>query len=193
MDISKAFVDSWNVYVKHFFVIVLASIVASLLSILIAPVVGLQMMFVKAKRGGNVEFNELFSPFKRFFALFFGAIWIMILLLLVYLPAIIAFSLNWNVIGLVLVLAGIAADIYLGVSWMFAILMIYDQNLSIGAAMKASRELVVGNNFWLHLLLLVLAGIVSGLGNIIWGIGAFLTLPLGLGAIVCAYIEESKK
>ncbi|MBU1866875.1 MAG: hypothetical protein KKD13_00155, partial [Candidatus Margulisbacteria bacterium] len=61
MDIGKAFVDAWNTYTKNLIVIILAAIVSSILWYLIVPMVGFQMMFVKAKRGEGVSFNEVFS------------------------------------------------------------------------------------------------------------------------------------
>ena len=192
MDIGKAFVDSWNIYIKNFIIILLAGIVASILSILIAPYVGFQMMFVKSKRAAGISFNDVFAPFSKFLSLFFGAIWIGIILLLALIPAVICFYMQWNLIGGILMLAGILLDIYLGVSWMFALLLVYDKNLSINDALKASREIVSKNNWWMHLLLLILAGIVGSIGNILWGVGAILTLPLGMGAIACAYAEEAK-
>ena len=54
MDIGKAFVDAWNSYTKNFVILILAAIVSSILGFLIAPMVGFQMMFVKAKRGEGV-------------------------------------------------------------------------------------------------------------------------------------------
>ncbi|MFA4967764.1 MAG: hypothetical protein WC624_06060 [Candidatus Margulisiibacteriota bacterium] len=192
MDIGKAFVDSWNAYIKNFIIIILAGIVSSILSILIAPTVGLQMMFVKAKRGEAVSFNDIFAPFSKFVNLFFGAIWIGIILMLAMVPAGICFYFNWGMVGGILMLAAIILDIYLGVSWMFSLLLIYDKGLSINDGLKASKELVAKNNWWMHLLLLVVAGIVAGIGNILWGVGAILTLPLGMGAIACAYAEEAK-
>ncbi|MDD5382785.1 MAG: hypothetical protein PHH60_03925, partial [Candidatus Margulisbacteria bacterium] len=66
------------------------------------------------------------------------------------------------------------------------------KGLSINAGLAASRALVTKNNWWLHFLLVVLAGFVGGIGNVLWGIGAILTMPLGIGAIACAYAEESK-
>lgn len=192
MDIGKAFMDSWNIYIKNFIIILLAGIVSSILGFLVAPYVGFQMMFVKGKRGTGVSFNEVFAPFSRFLSLFFGAIWIGIIVLLILVPSIICFYMNWGVVGGILLVAGILLDIYLGVNWMFALLLVYDKNLSINDAMKASKELVMKNNWWMHLLLLILAGIVGGIGNILWGVGAILTLPLGMGAIACAYAEEAK-
>ena len=192
MDIGKAFVDSWNIYIKNFIIILLAGIVSSILGILVAPYVGFQMMFIKGKRGSGISFNDVFAPFSKFLSLFFGAIWIGIILLLALIPAVICFYMQWNLIGGILMLAGILLDIYLGVSWMFALLLVYDKNLSINDALKASKEIVSKNNWWMHLLLLILAGIVGSIGNILWGVGAILTLPLGMGAIACAYAEEAK-
>ncbi|MDD5382786.1 MAG: hypothetical protein PHH60_03930, partial [Candidatus Margulisbacteria bacterium] len=126
MDIGKAFVDSWNIYIKNFIIVLLAGIVSSILGILIAPMVGFQMMFAKAKRGNAIGFNDVFAPFGKFLSLFFGAIWIGIILMLVFAPAVICFYLNWNLIGTILIIAAILVDIYLGVSWMYALLMIYD-------------------------------------------------------------------
>lgn len=193
MDIGKAFVDSWNTYIKNFIIIILAGIISAILGFLIAPLVGFQMMFVKAKRGGAVSFNDVFAPFSRFLSVFFGAIWIAVILALAFAPAAICFYLGWNAAGGILAFAAVLLDIYLGTSWIFALLFIYDKGLSINAGMKASRALVTKNNWWMHFLLLVLAGIVSGVGNILWGVGAILTMPLGVGAIASAYAEESAK
>jgi len=192
MDIGKAFKDSFNIYVKNFIIILLAGIVSSLLGFLIAPLVGFQMMFVKAQRGGSVAFNDVFAPFSKFINLALGALWISIVIALCFVPSIVCFYFNWNLVGALLIVAAILLVIYLGVSWMFALLMIYDKGLSIGQGLKASRELVAKNNFWMHLVLVILAGIVGGLGNILWGVGAILTMPLGVGAIAAAYVEETK-
>ncbi|MFA6169662.1 MAG: hypothetical protein WCW67_01680 [Candidatus Margulisiibacteriota bacterium] len=192
MDIGKAFVDSWNNYIKNFVVVLLAAIVSSLLGFLIAPMVGFQMMFVKAKRGGEIAFNDVFAPFSKFVNIFFGAIWIAILLVLAFLPGMLCFYLNWNAVGGILMFAAVLIDIYLAVCWIFALLFIYDKGLSIKAGLAASRALVIKNNWWSHFLLVILAGIVSGLGNILWGVGAILTMPIGIGAIASAYADEAK-
>ncbi|HTY13015.1 MAG TPA: hypothetical protein VMD02_02375 [Candidatus Omnitrophota bacterium] len=192
MDIGKAFVDSWNVYIKNFIIIFLAGIVASILGFLVAPYIGAMTMFVKAKKGGSIGFGDVFAPFSKFINLFFGAIWIGILLMLCWLPAVVCFYLSWNAIGMILSLAALIADIYLGVCWMYSLLMVYDKGISVNDSLKASRELVTKNNFWMHLLLLILAGIVGGIGSILFQVGVLLTLPLGMGAIACAYAEEAK-
>jgi hypothetical protein len=154
--------------------------------------VGFQMLFVNAKRGKPIVFNDIFTPIRNFVRLFFGSIWMGMIVLLVLTPGIICFIMNWNLIGGILFAAGVIADIYLGIGWMFALLLIQDKGLTINNALKSSRELVAKNNWWLHLLLAVLVGFVGQIGSIAWGIGILLTVPLAQGALACAYADEAK-
>jgi uncharacterized membrane protein len=179
MDIVKAFKDAWNVYVKNFFTIFLSSVAVLILSVVtlgilyIPLMVGLQMLFVKAKRGQEISLNDIFSPIKRFFALFFGSIWIGILI----------------IIGLILfIVPGLCWASW----WMYALLFIFDKEMKIGEGMRASKEVIRRNNLWMHLLLLVLACFIANIGSYVFGIGIIFTLPLGLGAIACAYADETK-
>ncbi len=179
MDITKAFTDAANIYVKNFFNILLATLVVMLLGVITLGIlympllIGLQMMFVKAKRGEAIGLNDVFTPMKRFFALFFGTVWIGILV----------------AIGFILL---IVPGLIWASWWMYALLYIYDKNLGIGAGMRASKEVVRKNNLWMHLLLLILAAIVSNLGSYVFWVGILLTMPLGWGAVACAYADESK-
>lgn len=179
MDIVKAFTDAWNIYVKNFFTILLTTLVVMFLGVITLGIlylpllVGLQMMFVKAKRGESITLSDVFAPVKRFFAIFFGSIWIGILV----------------AIGLILL---IVPGLIWASWWMFALLFIVDKNMGIGAGMRASKEMVRKNNLWMHLLLLVLAAIVSNLGSYVFWVGILLTMPLGWGAVACAYADESK-
>jgi hypothetical protein len=198
MDIGKAFVDSWNIYVKNFIILILALLVAGVLGIITLGIlaiplfVGFQMMFVNAKRGKAIAFNDVFAPIGNFFKLVGAVLWMAILILLALLPGIICLMMNWNTIGGILLAAGILFDIYLGVNWMFALLLIQDKGLSISSALKASKELVGKNNWWMHLLLVFLVGLVGQIGGVAWGVGALLTQPLAQGALVCAYVDEAK-
>ncbi len=179
MDIVKAFTDAWNIYIKNFFTIFLSTLAALILSfvtlgILYLPLmVGIQMMFVKAKRGEEISLNDIFAPIRRFFAIFFGAIWIGILI----------------VIGLILlIIPGLCWASW----WMFALLFIFDKKMGISEGMRASKEIVRKNNLWLHLLLLILAWVVGNIGTYLYGVGIIFTLPLGLGAVACAYADQSQ-
>jgi len=175
MDIVKAFIDAWKIYMANFVTILLAALAVMIigtvtLGLLYIPLlVGLQMLFIKAKRGEAVQLNDIFAPVKRFF----GSIWIALLV----------------VLGLILLIVpGLCWLSW----WMYALLYIFDKNLGIGAAMRASKEVVRKNNLWAHLFLIVLASVVSQLGFRVFGIGALLTMPLGMGALACAYAEEVK-
>ncbi len=179
MDIVKAFSDSLNIFMKNFLVILLATLVAILISfvtlgILAVPMhVGIQMLFVKAKRGEPVQFNDIFAPISRFFALFFGSIWMAILIC----------------IGIVLlVVPGLCWASW----WMYGLLFIVDKGKGIGEAMRLSKDIVRKNNLWMHLLLILLAGIVSQIGMYVFRVGALITIPLALGAVACAYVDETK-
>jgi len=179
MDIVKAFTDAWNIYLKNFMTILLATIAVLLLGmitigILYLPLmIGLQMMFVKAKRGETIVFNDIFAPLKKFWSLWGGAIWIGLL----------------GAIGIILLIVpGLCWLSW----WMYALLFIYDKNLGIGAGMRASKEIVRKNNIWLHLLFLLLAGFISNLGTYVLWVGFLVTMPLGMGAIACAYADEAK-
>lgn len=107
-------------------------------------------------------------------------------------PSFIFYWLDWNTLGTLFSIAGVIVNVYLMVSWMFALLLVADKGLVITDALKASRDIVTRNNWWMHFLLLILAGIVGQIGSFAWGIGALLTMPLAMGAVACAYEEEAK-
>ncbi len=198
MNLGKSFSDSWNIFTKNFITIVLAMIVATLLSfvtifILAVPLfIGFQMMLVKGLRGEKVEFNEIFGPMKDYFKLVGAAFWIGIAEVAVLLPGSLCIYLNWLIVGGILILVGIIADIYMWVTWMFTLLLLNDKGLTIKQGLKASRDLVLKNNFWMHLLLIILVGILTQIGNMLWLIGALLTTPIAIGAVAAAYVEETK-
>jgi len=179
MDIVKAFTDAFNIYIKNFIIIILATLVAMVLGmftlgLLYLPLlVGVQMLFVKAKRGQPLVFAEIFSPIKRFFALFFGSIWMAILV----------------IIGIILL---IVPGLIWASWWIFMMLFIFDKQMGIGAAMRASKDVVRKNNVWLHLLLIILACVVAQIGIYAFRVGYLFTLPLAMGAIACAYADEAK-
>jgi uncharacterized membrane protein len=179
MDIVKAFTDSFNIFKNNFVVIFLGSLVAMILGTITAGIlyipltVGVMMLFVKAKRGEPVSFNDIFLPIKRFFALFFGSIWMAILI----------------IFGLILL---IVPGLIFASWWMFAVLYIYDKKMGISEGMAASKAIVTKNNLWIHLLFLILAGVIGNVGYNVYKIGYLLTCPLAMGAIACAYADESQ-
>lgn len=179
MDIVKAFTEAWNIYIKNFFLIFLSTLVVIILGVLtlgllyLPLLIGLEMLFVKAKRGEAIMLNDIFAPVPRFFAMLFGSLWMALLI----------------VIGIILL---VVPGLCWATWWMYALLFIYDKKLGIGAGMRASKEIVRKDNLWMHLLFLALCSVVANLGGYVFGVGILLTMPLGWGALACAYADESK-
>lgn len=76
--------------------------------------------------------------------------------------------------------------IYLAVAFSFAQLLIVDKRLSFGQAMGVSRR-VISAQWWRMFALILLGVLITVLGLVGFLIGIFLTLPIAVGALVCAY------
>ncbi len=76
--------------------------------------------------------------------------------------------------------------IYLSIGWAFTFLLVMDKGLTAWTAMEVSRR-VISRNWFRMFFTMFLGGILGILGIIGLGIGVIFTLPLALGAIVCAY------
>lgn len=183
MNLSKPFVDAWNIYVKHLGTILIGLIIAivlsvvSLFTLLIPLVVGFQMLFVKAKRGEQISANDVLAPIGRYFSLAFGSLGIGMLILF----------------GLcLLIVPGLTWMSW----WMYAALYMYDRSMHIEDAMKSSKEVVRKGGTWWHLLFLVIIFFIDNILNSLFGplglLAKFVTTPVTLGAIACAYADESK-
>src|SRR5207302_5321575 len=70
--------------------------------------------------------------------------------------------------------------------WMFAPLLIVDKGLEFWPAMELSRK-VVNKHWWPCFGLFVLSLFVGCAGVLAFVVGVFVTLPIALGAMVCAY------
>ncbi len=183
MNLSKPFVDAWNIYIKHlgtiligFFIVIILSVVT--LGILLIPlVVGLQMLFVKAKRGEQISANEVLAPINRYFSLAFGGFGIG-LLILCGLPLLVVPGLAW------------------ASWWMYALLYMYDRSMHIEDGMKSSKAVVRQGGTWWHLLFLVILFFIDNVLPILFGplgmLAKFVTTPVTMGAIACAYADEAK-
>lgn len=183
MDIGKAFVDSWNILIKNLGTILIAFLIVIILSIVSLGVlclpllIGLQMLFVKAKRGESITANSVLDPINRYFSIVFGHIGIAFLVFF----------------GILLVLVpGLAWASW----WMYAVLFMYDKNMHIEDGMRASKEVVRKNGTWWHLLFLIIVWVVDNI--FVWFFGIFglllklITTPLTMGAIASAYVDETK-
>jgi len=182
MDIVKAFKDSCDIYCKNFLTIFISAIVVIILSVLTLGIlmmpllVGLQMLFVKAKRGEAISLNDIFAPMKNYWALSIAGLWISTLICLGF---------------CLFILPGLCWSAW----WLYSLLMIADKKMGIGESMRASKELVRKDNIWLHILLIMVSTVIINLGNLVPLAGllvALLIFPVGIGAISCAYAEETK-
>lgn len=179
MDIGKYITDSWNIYIKNFFSILISLIIVGILSvctigILAVPLsMGFMMMFVKVKRGQEIQVNDVFAYINKFLPLLLGAIVLYIII----------------IIGFILI---IIPGLIFAAWWMYTFLYMVDKNMGFGDAMKASKQLVSSKGILMHILFLIVCGFIGGIGSAIFGIGQLLTLPIGLGALALAYEDESK-
>ncbi len=87
-------------------------------------------------------------------------------------------------IGL-LVIGGLLL-LYLAVSFVFAFALVIDKGLGPWTAIVTSWRVVSRN--WFSVFFTLLCGaILAALGVVLLFVGVFLTIPLGLGAVICAY------
>ena len=95
-----------------------------------------------------------------------------------------------NVVMSLLTLIGYALclvpGIYLAVAWFFAIPLVIDRRMNFWQAMEASRKMV--NRHWfLVFAFLLVYGFLSMAGILACCVGVFVTMPIGLGALMYAY------
>ncbi|MFH0886765.1 MAG: hypothetical protein V1843_01225 [bacterium] len=177
MDIGRHFSTAWDIYIKNFMTLIISMVIVAVLSVLtlgiLVPVLitGFQMMFIKLKRGQEVTTNDLFVYMNKFWILLcaavVGAIAVMIGLILFIIPGLMIATLL-----------------------MYALLLIADKDMDIGAAFSKSSEIVKKNNFWMHFLFVLVNGFIGNMGSSFYGVGALLTQPFAMGAIACAYDDE---
>lgn len=179
MDLGKYISEAWNIYIKNIVTILVSLIVAGIvggitLGILAVPMMmGFMMLFVKAKRGQQIAVNDTFAYIGKFLPLLLGAIALYIMIL----------------VGLILVV--IPGLIFMA-WWMYTFFLMVDKNMGFGDAMKESKKIVSSKGTMMHILFLIVAGFIGGIGGALFGIGQLLTLPIGVGAVALAYEDESK-
>lgn len=185
LDIWSCMERSWNLLRKHTGLLVGASAVLLVISVLLdfIPLVGtvanavlglalwggLDWVFLKLIRGRHAEFSDTFVGFQVSFV-----------------PLMLAGIVTTVLICLGLVLC-LIPGIYLIVAWLgFSPLLIIDKRMDFWPALELSRK-VVTRNWWSVFALFVLTAIVFLGGLVALLIGVFFTLPLATGAVVYAY------
>jgi uncharacterized membrane protein len=155
-----------HVTVFGVFLILLTSILTT--PIYMVLMAGLYKYFLKLIRGESATVADAFSGFGPSFGQ---------LILL-------------GLVQTVLVLIGYALcllpGLYLNVAWFFAMPLVIDKRMGFWDAMELSRK--VTNKHWFVVLgFLIVYGLLAGSGAIACCIGVFVTMPIGVAALMYAY------
>jgi uncharacterized membrane protein len=95
-------------------------------------------------------------------------------------------SLVMNILTLIGYVFCLIPGIYLAVAWIFSIPLVIDRQMGFWEAMEFSRKMV--NKHWfLVFAFLLVYGLLSMAGIIACCIGIFVTLPIGIAALMYAF------
>jgi hypothetical protein len=129
---------------------------------------GLFKYYLKLIRGEEAGIGDAFSGFGRSTG------------------QLVLLSLVINILTLIGYVLCLLPGIYLVVAWFFSIPLVIDRQMGFWQAMEASRKMV--NKHWfLVFVFLLVYGLLSMAGILACCIGIFVTLPIGLGALMYAY------
>jgi len=181
-DIELCFRESLEAYRENILVFIIASLTVSVLGfitifILMGPLLAgfMMMILYSIRKEGTPEFDDLLKYFHRFGSLFLGF----------FIPVVCSF------IGLIFL---IIPGLLIFTVWMYVLLFITDKEMGIWDALRASFNLVVNNDIWKHLILLIITFAINFIAittifqNVFFGIILFiLAAPLTTGLIVSAY------
>jgi hypothetical protein len=93
---------------------------------------------------------------------------------------------QFSAITLLGLFVGMIVLLYVAISWCFAFALVIDQGLGPWTALEVSRR-VVGKQWFRVFFVVFLGAILTMLGLIGLFIGILFTLPLMIGAVLCAY------
>jgi len=176
----------FNLYKENFSILVLASLIAILLSvvtigILAGPMLaGLILITLKLldRKEPKPEVGELFKGFDYFLQSFlFIVVWGVAVFIAMF------------IVGLVPLIGSLASlflSLAAGALLMFGLFLIVDKGIDFWPASLESFN-VVKANFWPFLGLSIVAGIIGSIGAIACGIGVVITLPIQYCILSVAY------
>lgn len=154
---------------------------------------GLNRFFLKLIRGEQATIGDAFSGFSVGFGRLCGTFLLMVLF--IYLTIVPAFIIlfatmqgggNPSALFWVLLVPGVIAMSYLGVSFMFALPLSADLDLGPWDSLRVSLRVV--SKHWFSIFALVfVAGLISALGIFALCIGLIVTLPIFYAATLWAY------
>jgi len=177
--------------------------------VLMGPMMcGLNLAFLKTRRGEPIEFGTLFKGFDYFGQSVIAAVLHTIPVIVVVIPAYILFYVfmfvsiaasssgggdpNPAALFGVMAMFGlfwlvvVAIIIIISIGFLFVYPLIVDRKLSAIDAIKLSFRAALAN-FWRLLGMVLLTSLMSAVGVLACYIGAFLVMPIGYAAIAKAY------
>lgn len=190
VQISTTFNRGFEIYKKNFLPILVASLLATVIGsisffICFPPLIcGLFAMILSAMRDNNatLQIGDVFKGFKKFLPSFAALILIAIILFIVCIILAIVPVIG-AIAGLVVGYAVAPAVIY------WAMLLIADQDASVGDAVLTPLKLLTDGRFWSIVLAAFVASLIGSIGTIVCLIGAIVTTPFTFCMIAAAYEE----
>ncbi len=170
----------WELWLKHFWQIVLASLLFFAVSMAFAFVpfgslifggvlsAGLFHYALRLLHDGDALISDLFAGFSEALG-----------------PLILA-GIVVSLLTMVGIICLILPGIYLAIAWTLTYPLVLEKKLPFWTAMEVSRR-VISRNWWRMLLLMIVAVLLSMLGVVALVIGVFLTMPIGICVLACAY------
>jgi hypothetical protein len=169
--LSKAFNEVFADFVNYLLIGVVVGLVSGItFGILAGPLMGGALSVVRRKlRGqGAVDVSKVFNVgFEKFLPAF----------LIVFIPAIVL-----GIVAAIPIIGGIVDLVAMGLLmpiWAISLHYIYEENMEFMDAGKKAWE-IASKNPMMYWLFGIVTAIVSGIGRIACGIGAFVTIPVGL-------------
>ena len=176
--------------------------------VLMGPMMcGLNLAFLKTRRGEPIEFGTLFKGFDYFGQALIAALLHSIPIIVIVVPAYILFYVfmvvsmaaassggdpNPGAVFGVMAMFGlfwlvvVALIIVISIGFLFVYPLIVDRKLSAIDAIKLSFRAALAN-FWRLLGMMILTSLMSVVGVLACYVGVFLVMPIGYAAIAKAY------
>ncbi|MGC8927969.1 MAG: zinc ribbon domain-containing protein [Myxococcota bacterium] len=174
MDFNRIFKYAWELFVKDIVPLIVGGLIAGILSvvtlgILAGPLYGglTKMVIRRVRENRPAEIGDVFSAMDQFGTLFLTTLVIGIIL----------------IIGFALC---IIPGLLLSTIWIYVIVLIVDKKLSMGEAMSGSKSLVMQVGFGMHLIMVLIFGLISGILSITY-IGGLVASPFVLVVICVMY------
>ena len=171
LDVGRVIKQAWRLFVKDLGPLLIAGLIAVALSVLTLGVLagpltaGLYGMSAgRVREGRQPEVGQVFDELDRFWS-FFGAALVLVVL-----------------IGLAMLT--IVGGFLLATIWLYVFPLMVDRGMSLGEAMKTSKDMVLENGFWEHLALVLILAVIASIAN---GALAIIATPFVVVTIAASY------